>query len=109
MRPKTEYEGPNDRMPSMFGLVFLVAVYIFVRVEKVDVAVIEKGVPAVTTPQSSQCAMEVLLNRANERELGEGLCLGIAGEKQLYNAALAVQLVRIWLQEAMSYVLLYSV
>ncbi|KAK7487395.1 hypothetical protein BaRGS_00021357 [Batillaria attramentaria] len=147
-------------MPSMFCLGFLVAIYIFVRVEEVDVAIIEvgtggqfdgtnviqrpvvcgitalhldhqdvlgntigeiawhkagifkKGVPAVTTPQSSHCAMEVLMNRANEREcplfvapplnesqLGEGLCLGIAGGKQLYNAALAVQLARIWLQD----------
>nr|KAG5699989.1 hypothetical protein BaRGS_001808 [Batillaria attramentaria] len=153
-------KGPNDRMPSMFCLGFLVAIYIFVRVEEVDVAIIEvgtggqldgtnviqrpvvcgitalhldhqdvlgntigeiawhkagifkKGVPAVTTPQSSHCAMEVLKNRANEREcplfvapplnesqLGEGLCLGIAGGKQLYNAALAVQLARIWLQD----------
>nr|KAG5699993.1 hypothetical protein BaRGS_001812 [Batillaria attramentaria] len=153
-------KGPNDRMPSMFCLVLLVAIYIFVRVEEVDVAIIEvgvggqfdqtnvirrpvvcgitalhldhqdvlgntigeiawhkagifkKGVPAVTTPQSSHCAMEVLVNSANEREcplfvapplnesqLGEGLCLGIAGGKQLYNAALAVQLARIWLQD----------
>ncbi|KAK7487273.1 hypothetical protein BaRGS_00021501 [Batillaria attramentaria] len=43
-------------MPSMFGLVFLVAVYIFVRVEKVDVAVIEVGLGGQFDPNQHHTA-----------------------------------------------------
>ncbi|KAK7487410.1 hypothetical protein BaRGS_00021372, partial [Batillaria attramentaria] len=119
----------DDKMLGYFGIALLMAFHIFIRVEKVDVAIIEvgiggeydatniirepvRGVPAVTVQQCEESVMEVILRRAKEREcplyvappldisqLGEGFCLGIAGGKQVCNAALAVQLSRIWLQK----------
>ncbi|KAK7094761.1 hypothetical protein V1264_006266 [Littorina saxatilis] len=72
--------------------------------------IFKKGAPAVTVEQPDS-AMQVLLERSQEIQcplylapplMLEELCskqadLGIAGPKQLYNAALAVQLCTIWL------------
>ncbi|KAK7487412.1 hypothetical protein BaRGS_00021374 [Batillaria attramentaria] len=71
----------------------------------------QSGVPAITVPQSTNSAMDVILKRAEEKGcrlyvaqplastgLPGGLPLGIAGDRQRYNAALAVQLCQVWLQ-----------
>ncbi|XP_076436743.1 folylpolyglutamate synthase, mitochondrial-like isoform X2 [Babylonia areolata] len=73
--------------------------------------IFKKGAPAITVTQPDS-AMQVILNRSLEIEsplsiaapltLEElspcgGKQLGLAGEKQLYNAGLAVHLCRVWL------------
>lgn len=73
--------------------------------------IFKKGAPGITVPQP-ESPLSVILNRS--REIGCPLYvappltkgelsvldqgLGIAGDKQRYNAALAVQLCRVWLQ-----------
>ncbi|XP_067661824.1 folylpolyglutamate synthase, mitochondrial-like isoform X3 [Haliotis asinina] len=71
--------------------------------------IFKRNVPAVTVPQPP-AAMSVLLNRTKEKGAslyvtpsldsynnGESVHLGIAGSMQRYNATLALQLCRIWL------------
>ncbi|XP_054749705.2 folylpolyglutamate synthase, mitochondrial-like [Lytechinus pictus] len=74
--------------------------------------IFKDGRPAFTVPQREE-AMEVLINRANERNTTLQLCpplsayefnddsvqLGLAGKHQRCNAALAVQLTKTWLEE----------
>ncbi|KAK7487409.1 hypothetical protein BaRGS_00021371 [Batillaria attramentaria] len=73
--------------------------------------IFKSGVPAITVPQSTDSVRDVMLKRAKEKGcplyvaqplastgLPGGLPLGIAGDRQRYNAALAVQLCQVWLQ-----------
>nr|KAG5699965.1 hypothetical protein BaRGS_001784 [Batillaria attramentaria] len=123
-RTQDDYSGD---MPFYFSFMTVMSLYVFVR-EAVNVAILEvgiggeydstnvvqrpvSGVPAITVPQSTNSAMDVILKRAEEKGcrlyvaqplastgLPGGLPLGIAGDRQRYNAALAVQLCQVWLQ-----------
>ncbi|KAK7094831.1 folylpolyglutamate synthase, mitochondrial-like isoform X2 [Littorina saxatilis] len=70
--------------------------------------IMKRGVPFVTVPHQ-ESVMKVILNRAKEKacpvfvsppvqEEEIGRPLGIAGERQTVNAALALQLCRIWMK-----------